>query len=224
MPLDEECKKALAILQAFTENPAKDRQGNNTKSCIKIPPRVLRKAKGLAIFTAFRTGLSISGAAGSGVLIARKQDGSWGLPSGILLHTLGVGYLVGMDVYDTVLVLRTQAAVDAFAKPRLRVSIGTELSVTAGPKSIVVGAVDMGISDRSPAWAYTKSKGLYAGIQFDGTIIGEREDENERFYGRKITTKELIRGDGKRPMDAAGLMRLLRWLNSIDIKNNAPRR
>jgi lipid-binding SYLF domain-containing protein len=80
MSLDKESEKAAATLRAFTREgfqvKAKDRKGNNTKSIIKIPPRVLQQAKGLAIFTVFRAGMSLSGAGGSGILIARQPDGS----------------------------------------------------------------------------------------------------------------------------------------------------
>ena len=80
MSLDKECDKAAAILRSFTRDgfqvKSKDRNGNNTKSIVKIPPKVLQQAKGLAIFTVFRTGFHISGAGGSGILIARQPDGS----------------------------------------------------------------------------------------------------------------------------------------------------
>lgn len=64
----------------------------------KIPEQVIRNAKGLAIFTTMRTGLWVSGAGGSGVLVARKADGTWSPPSGIMLHTAGLGFLVGIDM------------------------------------------------------------------------------------------------------------------------------
>jgi hypothetical protein len=64
----------------------------------------------------------------------------------------------------------------------------------------------MGFKDKSPAWAYTKSKGFYAGVALDGTVVIERNDENERFYGRKIKAAELIRGEARRPPGADGLI------------------
>jgi lipid-binding SYLF domain-containing protein len=80
MPLDKECQKAAAILRTFTREgfqvKTKERNGNNTKSMVKVPQNVLQQAKGLAIFTVFRTGFQISGAGGSGILIARQPDGS----------------------------------------------------------------------------------------------------------------------------------------------------
>jgi lipid-binding SYLF domain-containing protein len=207
MSLDKESDKAAAILRTFTRDgfqlKSRDRKGNNTKSFVKIPSSVLQQAQGLAIFTVFRTGLHLSGASGSGILIARQPDGSFGPPSGILLHTVGIGFLIGIDIYDTVLVLRTKEAVDAFTHPK--VSIGAELSVAAGPLGSG-GALDMGFRDKAPAWAYTKSKGLYAGVALDGTIVVERKDENERFYGRRVRAEELINGTVQRPPSTDGLI------------------
>lgn len=148
------------------------------KVLAKIPPQVLREAKGVAIFTVMRCGFVWSGAGGSGVVITKDANGEWGAPSGILIHTLGWGLMVGLDIYDVVLVLRDQRAVDAFRNPK--VSVGGELSVSAGP--VGNGAmIDSGL-EASPCLSYIKSKGFYAGLQLDGTIIISRGDENGRFY------------------------------------------
>jgi lipid-binding SYLF domain-containing protein len=72
-----------------------------------------------------RTGFWVSGAGGSGVLIARKEDGEWSPPSGILLHTAGLGFLVGVDIYDCVVVINNRKALDAFTK--IRATIGGEI-------------------------------------------------------------------------------------------------
>ena len=92
---------------------------------------------------------------------------AWGPPSGILIHTIGFGFLAGADVYDVVLILRNRKAVRAFANPK--VSLGAELSVAAGP--LGGGAmVDTGI-EAAPVLSYVKSKGLYGGAQVDGEFV-----------------------------------------------------
>ena len=145
----------------------------------KIPEKVIRNAKGLAIFTTMRTGLWISGAGGSGVLIARKSDGSWSPPSGIMLHTAGLGFLVGVDIYDCVIVINTEEALQAFTK--VRCTLGSEISVSAGPVG-AGGVLETELHKRqAPIYTYLKSRGFYAGVQIDGTIVIERSDENERF-------------------------------------------
>ena len=163
----------------------------------KIPSEVIRKAKGLAIFTTCRTGLWVSGAGGSGVLVARMTNGEWSPPSGILLHTAGVGFLVGVDIYDCVVVINSTQALEAFTK--LRCTLGGEVSAVAGPVGIG-GILDSEIHKRqAPVWTYLKSRGFYAGVQVDGTIVIERGDENEKFYGEKIGVKDILAGKVRHP-------------------------
>lgn len=176
---------------------------------VKIPQRVIERCIGLAIFSVARTGLWISGAGGSGVLIARKEDGSWSPPSGILIHTLGVGFMAGIDIYDCVLVINDRQALNAFSK--LRVSLGGEVSLAAGPVG-VGGILDHELlRDRKPVWTYMKSRGLYGGIQFDGTIIIERNDENARFYGERLPVGQILAGNVRRvPPETRMLMEVVK--------------
>ncbi|KAI6714745.1 hypothetical protein JHW43_002713 [Diplocarpon mali] len=168
---------------------------NNPKVLMKIPQKVIQNCVGLAIFSVMRTGLWVSGAGGSGVLIARKEDGEWGPPSGILVHTLGVGFIVGIDIYDCVIVINNRKALEAFSK--MRVSLGGELSVVAGPVG-AGGIVESELlKDRKPVLSYVKSRGLYGGLQVDGTIIVERNDENAKFYGERLPIKDILAGNIK---------------------------
>lgn len=169
--LDKESEKAARILRSFCKDgfyaeekedelPAEGVPKGKQRVIKKIPTEVIRKAKGLAIFTTMRTGLWVSGAGGSGVVVARKEDGSWSEPSGIMLHTAGLGWLIGIDIYDCVLVLNTQKAVDAFT--RLRWTLGGEVSAVAGPVGMG-GVVDTELHKRqAPIFTYMKSRGFYA--------------------------------------------------------------
>lgn len=198
-------KKTQKIVKKIPPSALKQAKGM-LESCNKYEYASQKKNAGIAIFTVFRTGLGWSGAGGSGVVLARLPDGSWSPPSGILLHTIGVGFLIGIDVYDVVLILRTQRAVDSFTSPKL--SLGAELSIAAGPQG--AGAMlETGI-EASPAWSYTKSKGFYAGIQLDGNIIVERKDENARFYNRPgIKAKDILYGGAFHPKSCENLIRII---------------
>lgn len=163
----------------------------------KIPAKVIQNAKGLAIFTTMRTGLWMSGAGGSGILVGRKDDGTWSPPSGIMLHTAGLGFLVGVDIYDCVVVINTVEALEAFTK--IRCTLGSEISVVAGPVG-VGGILESELHKRqAPIFTYMKSRGFYAGVQIDGTVIIERSDENERFYGERLPVKDILAGKVRHP-------------------------
>lgn len=158
---------------------------------------MIKNAKGLAIFTTMRTGLWFSGAGGSGILIGRTEDGSWSPPSGLMLHTAGLGFLAGIDIYDCVIVINTQQALDAFSK--IRCTLGGEVSAVAGPVGIG-GVLETEVHKRqAPVFTYMKSRGLYAGVQVDGTILIERTDENQRFYGERVAVGDILKGKIRHP-------------------------
>ncbi|KAI1767963.1 hypothetical protein GGR53DRAFT_53007 [Hypoxylon sp. FL1150] len=223
--MDKECDKAARILKSFckdgfyttasssnqpaaTPHPSQNQgQGQGTsatpnppgptgkpKVLVKIPQKAIANAKGLAIFTTFRTGFHISGAGGSGLVVSRLPDGSWSPPAGFLVHTLGAGIMAGLDIYDCVCVLNTPAAVEAFTRPRL--SLGGEMAVVAGPVGAGT-AVDAALGKSTkPVWSYMKSRGLYGGVQVDGTVIVQRPDANAAFYGvDKISVEKILKGE-----------------------------
>ncbi|CAK43003.1 hypothetical protein CBS63078_5114 [Aspergillus niger] len=219
MTLDKESDKAARILRSFCkdgfysndeaerkstdssiskESGKIDRPKGKQRVLKKIPARVIQRAKGLAIFTTMRTGLWVSGSGGSGVLLARTPDtNEWSPPSGIMLHTAGIGFLAGVDIYDCVVVINTYEALEAFKK--VRCTLGGEVSAAAGPVGMG-GVLDSEVHKRqAPIWTYMKSRGLYAGVAVDGTIIIERTDENERFYGERISVTDILAGKAKRP-------------------------
>ncbi|KAF3396260.1 SH3 domain-containing YSC84-like protein 1 [Penicillium rolfsii] len=215
MSIDKESDKAARILRSFCkdgfyapeseeytdENGKINRPKGKQRVIKKIPSKVIKNAKGLAIFTTMRTGLWISGSGGSGVLLARiPETGEWSPPSGIMLHTAGIGFLAGVDIYDCVVVINTYEALEAFKK--VRCTLGGEVSAAAGPVGMG-GVLDSEVHKRqSPIWTYMKSKGLYAGVAVDGTIIIERTDENEKFYGERISVTDILAGKARHPPDS----------------------
>lgn len=176
--------------------PDYDGPKQKAKVLVKIPSSVIQNCVGLAIFSTMRTGLWVSGSGGSGVLIAHNPDGTWSPPSGILVHTLGVGFNAGIDIYDCVVVINNPKALEAFSK--VRVTLGGEVSMALGPLG-VGGTLDANIDprkqqNRTPIFTYMKSRGLYAGVQIDGTFIIERNDENAKFYGQRMPVKDILTG------------------------------
>ncbi|KAL5588430.1 hypothetical protein FOBRF1_014958 [Fusarium oxysporum] len=221
--LDKECDKASRILTSFCDGtPLTTTSPNDSlsrrKAIVRIPRQVLKSAAGLAIFTAFRSGAQFSWGSGSGVVVARRPDGSWSPPSSFAVNTLSVGFMVAMDIYDCVCVLRTPEAVAAFTKPR--VSFGGEVAVTAGPVGTGV-YVDSTVNSNGvdePIWSYVKSRGLYVGAQIDGTVITTRDKANEDFYGVEVPVASILRGEvpARGPMWPEGYWRLNNVLREID--------
>ena len=218
--MQKECNKAARILHSFTSlgvagSPPKTDGpmhpvGLTRKSMVKIPEAVLRNCAGLAIFNVLRAGaFHGSLAAGSGVVVARRTDGTWSPPSSFVVSTIGAGFMLGLDVYDCVCVLNTPAQVRAFTNPR--VSLGSEASIAIGPVG-TGGMIDAAISKTArPIWSYMKSRGLWAGVQIDGTIMVSRADANSLFYNeRGISAKKILTGDVAWPQAAKPLFEVLK--------------
>jgi lipid-binding SYLF domain-containing protein len=87
-------------------------------------------------------------------------------------------FLIGIDVYDAVLVLNSQKALDSFRTHKA--TIGLESAVAAGPYG-AGAAVEAGM-EKSPIWSYIKSQGMYAGVEVVGQVFVERFDENAAMY------------------------------------------
>lgn len=142
-----------------------------------------------------RSGIWTTGSGGSGILIARKTDGTWSPPSALMLHTASLRFVFGVDIYDCVLVINNFTVLEAFGRPRL--TLGTDVSLTAGPL-VAVGLLENDVtwadlSDR--AVVYVKAKGQSAEVKMDGIVVNERAEENERFYGMKISVAKILSGD-----------------------------
>ena len=119
------------------------------RTLLTIPSKVIHASLGLAIFTTVRAGvIHASGSTGSGVLIARLADGSWSAPSGVQIHGVGAGLMLGADIYDCVVVINTKEALRAFMQTRM--ALGTDLAVSAGPWG-AGGSVDVAAPPPLPA-------------------------------------------------------------------------
>ncbi|KAF9202056.1 hypothetical protein BGZ49_007757, partial [Haplosporangium sp. Z 27] len=141
-------------------------------------------------------GFIVSARGGSGVVVIKKDDDTWSAPSFIAVGGVGFGALVGADLTDVVLVLMTDEAVETTFIQGGSVTLGGGLSVSAGP--VGVGG-EVGVSANTQAtntssiYSYTKSKGLFAGVSLDGTVLLERKEANAAYYGRAISAAEILR-------------------------------
>ncbi|KAJ9113202.1 hypothetical protein QFC22_006041 [Naganishia vaughanmartiniae] len=252
----EEMEKAARILRAFTvdgipttvttaaapgsgtSTPStsayKQPKGKQQKVLRKIPPEVIAEAKGLAIFTSMRSGIApFGGAGGAGLVVARLPDGSWSAPSSTSPNNLSTGFLLGVDIYDAVLVIRTEKALESFFTHKA--TLGTDFAVVAGPFGI--GATAEAGLERAPVFSYIRSRGFYAGVSIMGqvfigrhrtirlrkiaslTIIAllllcertERFEENGAMYHWPgIKGADILTGKVPVPREAASLMEALK--------------
>ena len=199
----DECRKGGKILASFVD----PRQAFGPDKI--IPPQVLAEAKGLAILTVLKAGFLGSGRFGSGVVVSRLGDGSWSAPSAIATGGAGFGGQIGFELTDFVFILNDRDAVRTFSQFG-NLTLGGNVSVAAGPvgrNAEAAGAASTkGVAG---VFAYSKTKGLFAGVSLEGSVFVERKDANAKLYGNRVTAKSLLEGAVPVPAEAEPLMRVL---------------
>jgi len=207
--LPGEAEKAAKILDSFLADPERPQSALNS-----IPKAILQRARGLAVFQVLKAGFVFSGKAGSGLVIARLPDGSWSAPSCIATGGLGWGLQIGADITDFVIVLNSEDAVRAFSLGG-NVTIGGGISATAGPIG-TGGSVQASLAHPAPMFSYSKSKGLFAGLSLEGTVLIERKDANRDFYGSPVPARDILGGRVPPPEVASRLYEIIEAAEGFD--------
>ena len=193
---------------------------------LRIPAKVLQRAKGIAMVTSAKAGIGFAGFEfGTGLVVARRSnlDGvveldAWTAPSAISIASVAMGALVGAQVSDHVFLLMTDDAVRLFASDNGRsIQLGADVGVAIGPLGRSLEA-DLGATGSSrnlegfgggvamsPIYSYSLSKGLYAGVSMDGRMLMTRDRVNEKFYGRTVSAHEILSGKVATPPAAQPL-------------------
>ncbi|ODQ65479.1 DUF500-domain-containing protein [Nadsonia fulvescens var. elongata DSM 6958] len=201
--LGKEAKKAAAILASFIK------PNQIFGADMVIPPEILASARGLAVITVLKAGFLFSGRAGSGVIVARLPDGSWSAPSAIVTAGAGVGGMIGAELTDFVFILNTDSAVKTFSRAG-SITLGGNVSVAAGPlgRNAEAGG-SLSTGGVAAVFSYSKTKGLYAGISLEGSVLIERREANRKFYGPNCTAKLILAGQVEPPAECDPLFRVL---------------
>ncbi|KAG8915720.1 hypothetical protein FRC00_000959 [Tulasnella sp. 408] len=207
--LPGEAEKCAKILESFLADPTHPESALNS-----IPKAVLQRARGLAVFQVLKAGFVFSGKAGSGLVIARLPTGEWSAPSCIGTAGVGWGLQIGADITDFVIVLNNDDAVRAFSMGG-NVTVGGNISATAGPIGTGAG-VQTSLAQPAPMFSYSKSKGLFAGLSLDGTILIERKDANRDFYGSPIPARDILEGRVPPPEVASRMYEVIEAAEGLD--------
>ncbi len=147
----------------------------------------LREARGLLIYPQIiKGGFFIGGSGGTGVLAVR-QPGTpdWSQPAFYTIGSATFGLQIGGEAAEVIVMAMSQKAVDSLLSSS--VNIGGDTSVALGP--IGIGAKGNITADFI---SFAKSKGLYAGINLEGSVVEVRDSLNAAYYGRSVSPVNII--------------------------------
>ena len=155
-----------------------------------IPTDLLNRAEAVAVFPHVVKGAFIVGGEyGKGLLSRRMGNGRWSTPAFIKIGGGSFGLQIGGQATDLVLVFTDKEGVRGILKGKVK--LGADASVAAGPvgRDAQVGT-DVLLT--SPVLAYSRSKGLFAGISLDGSVVSVDESANQGIYGKELTAEDIL--------------------------------
>jgi len=163
-------------------------------SKIKIPQKVLEKAQAIAIFPGtIEISIFLGGKTGNGVMVVRRSDGSWSYPFFVKLGGAGLGFQLGVEKKDILMIFESTDSVKKLMNNKI--TLGVDASVAAGPAGDSAGRGSEP-DFKSEVYSYTKTQGAFVGVSFDGSVMNHDYDENIELYGNNITPAQIIESDG----------------------------
>jgi lipid-binding SYLF domain-containing protein len=174
---------------------------------------LLARARGVVVVPElYKAGFIVGGEAGSAVILARDVDtGAWSYPAFMTMASGSVGLQIGASVSQIVLVVMTDAGMEAMLADK--VDVGGDASVAAGPVGINVEAATTSTEFDKDIYAYGTGQGLFAGAAIEGAVLIPDEDANQLYYGEAATTREVIQAGAVSNSDADGLRAALTGLD-----------
>jgi lipid-binding SYLF domain-containing protein len=169
-----------------------------------IPPALLRNAEGIAVIPSLiKAGFVVGGSYGKGVMTVRDAYGRWSPPMFIKLAAGSLGWQIGAQSTDVVLVFKTRRSVEGIVRGTFK--LGADAAVAAGP----VGRRGEAATDaelKAEILSYSRSRGLFAGVSLEGAKLDVDYDANADYYGRRVQAGEIIEGRVLPPASAARFM------------------
>ena len=168
---EETVRAAAVVLTEFLDLRVKE-----------IPASLLADAHGVAIIPdVIKLGFVLGGQRGKGVVMVREADGTWRAPMFLTLTGGSIGWQAGAQSSDIVLVFKTPRSVEGLMSGKF--TLGADAAVAAGPVGRRAAAATDG-ELKAEIYSYSRSRGLFAGISIDGSVLEISEGSNADYYGQ----------------------------------------
>jgi lipid-binding SYLF domain-containing protein len=155
-----------------------------------VPPALLRKAYAVAVIpNVMKAAFGLGVRRGKGIIVVRQDDHSWSNPAFVTITGGSVGWQIGAQSTDIILVFKSRKGVEGIENGRL--TLGADAAVAAGPVGRQTG-IATDIKFEAEVYSYSRSRGLFAGVSLEGTGVTMDRKANAAFYGANDMTPERI--------------------------------
>jgi SH3 domain-containing YSC84-like protein 1 len=160
-------------------------------------PQLIRRARAVLIVPRlYKGGFFVGGEGGSGVLLTRTRNGGWSEPAFYGIGSASFGLQIGLEQSEMILIIMSEKALNAVMQDEFKIGADAGLAiVTLG--SQVGGATTAAVGADIVTWA--SSTGAYAGISLNGSIIKAAPSDDAAYYGRPVTTRQILSGQVRNP-------------------------
>ena len=187
--LNHRVEDAHAVLHELMATPDKG-----------IPLDIAADATCVAVVPGFKKGaFVVGGQYGQGVATCRTPKG-WSAPVFIQITGASFGFQVGGQSTDLVLVGRSHKSMDAML--HAKVKLGGDLAASAGPVGRNSQASTTALAN-AEFLTYSRSKGLFAGVDLTGDYVNQNNGDTETYYGKNISYEKILSGSVPTPAGAA---------------------
>jgi lipid-binding SYLF domain-containing protein len=191
--LDERLTNAQAVMTEIMGTPDKG-----------IPDGILRGASCVVVIPKYKKGaLTVGIQYGQGVATCRTPNG-WSAPVFVKLEGGSFGWQIGGQSTDLVLVAMNHDGLQQMLKNKFK--LGADAAASAGP----VGRNAQAGTDwklNAEFLTYSRSKGLFVGLDLDGTVLSQNQDDTRAEYGADIPFDTILQGNRAVPMNAKPFVR-----------------
>jgi lipid-binding SYLF domain-containing protein len=158
-----------------------------------IPQDLIDKARCVIVFpSVVKAAFIVGGSYGRGVMVCRTGKdftGPWGAPAMMALEAGSVGFQIGGQATDFVILVMNNRGVDSLLHSKVK--LGADASIAAGPKGRDAQAAT-DVTFRAEMLSYSRARGVFAGVSLEGSTLRPDDDANRRLYGRDVTAERII--------------------------------
>jgi SH3 domain-containing YSC84-like protein 1 len=202
--------RSLSLLLAFSmislplsaddkkEADRLDNSGTVLKEILDIPDDIpqdlLDKAECVIVYPSVLKAAFVFGASyGRGAMTCRTGEhftGPWGAPTMMALEGGSIGFQLGGQATDFVLLVMNPRGAKAILSSKVK--LGANASAAAGPKGRDAEAAT-DVTMRAEVLTYSRARGLFAGISLEGSTVRPDNNANEKLYGKKVSAEGIVR-------------------------------
>ena len=157
-----------------------------------IPDKVMHDAKCIAVIPSMvKIAVGFGGSHGKGVAVCRLESGRWSAPDPISITGGSWGLQLGGQAIDLVLIAMNEQGMEHLLSDKFK--IGASASAAAGPVGRDAGA-DTDWKMKAEMLTYSRARGLFAGIDLNGSVISQDKDETNLLYGKFVPSSAILTG------------------------------